>query len=142
MRFKPSLTTPCPVSVTRYEEFFFRYTYVFCTGITFRTILRNSKDVAEDGTAKPPPGTERTKVWLRRECTAGDASFLNGIRECMKIEAKIRGLDEPQKLEVTVPEPIRIIEVFGPLPSTRATKGSPARGQTAFFATALAVAGF
>ena len=66
-------------------------------------------EVEEDGTPRAAGGNARTKVWLRRESSAGDPSFLNGIRECLKLEARIRGLDDPQQTDVQRREPIKII---------------------------------
>jgi len=54
---------------------------------------------------------ERNEASLRTEERDGNVAFLNGILACVDRECKLRGVDAPQKLEVSVSEPIKIIRV-------------------------------
>jgi hypothetical protein len=65
----------------------------------------------EGANLKMSADRERNEASLRTEEREGNVAFLNGILACIDRECKLRGVDAPQKLDVNVFEPIKIIRV-------------------------------
>jgi hypothetical protein len=80
--------------------------------ITTQKQVKTPRAVAGEGEdAQPEEDKERNEASLRIEERDGNPAFLKSIEWCIDRECKLRGLDAPQKMELDVLEPVKILRV-------------------------------